>query len=274
MTTITATPMLPHEVEIHLAYEQLKTHAWDNFHYRLTQTDIEELIFSDMWGSLEQFIEYMGQEGVNVGTPIEGTANYKPPPTTQLYTNEELAAMDALILPLDYAISPRSIDEQIEAFERHNPLEDPDDEDIDAESVFTDYSGDTLPPYDGIKLPPYQANLIEHIYICNEASSNLPKNSGSSCTTDSDPEVQRRKNPFAKIRPRISSKAKRLREKLRFRKDGISTMEEPTRTVLENFPGERILESRKLAEKLSHLSPQRALRRVRDFITFRSSRFG
>ncbi|KAK5625126.1 hypothetical protein RRF57_000842 [Xylaria bambusicola] len=273
MTTISVTPMLPHEVEIHLAYEQLKTHAQDKFQYALTQSDIEELIFSDMWDSLEQFVEYMGQEGVSVGTPIQGTANCKPSPTTQLYSNDELAAMDALILPLDYAVHSRNIGGQIEGFERHIPLEAPNVEDIDARSIFTDYSGDALPLYDSVKLPSYQTSPIEHIYICNDEFSDPPKHPGNpSSTTDSGLEVQTRKRHFAKIHPRLSAKARELKDRLRFHRDTIHTLGEPTLEDSGYSSGERISRTRKLLNKLSHLSPQQALKRVRD--TFRSSRFG
>ncbi|KAI1424223.1 hypothetical protein F5Y12DRAFT_753702, partial [Xylaria sp. FL1777] len=136
MTTIMMSPFLPQAVEVDLLSQQLQDQAWTKFRYVLSQTDIEELLFTDMWSSLEELIEYMHQDGVSIGTLIPGTTTYKPPATAQLYSTLELDAMDAGVLPLDYGLPSSSIPMQLDR--DGNFFSDDEDDNID--SILADYA--------------------------------------------------------------------------------------------------------------------------------------
>lgn len=267
MTTMSVTPLTPHEVEINLAYQHLKTHAWINFQYILNQNDIRELIFSDMWGSLEEFIDYMGQSGVNIGAPIQGTANYTPPSTAQLFSGEEIEAMGGAILPLNYGLYSGSIDQRLDLFDRQSSLENLHDRDSNAQTIFTDYSSEKLPLYDGVKLPPYRSHIgdIEAPitdspeYIESPLPNIVPSSKGS-----------RRIEPFSKLRSRISAKVRSLRDKLHSHKKKESTAEQPDLNVSGDTSGGQAHGVLRFPHKLRDLSPKRVARRARDFIACRA----
>ncbi|KAI1358107.1 hypothetical protein F5Y08DRAFT_346041 [Xylaria arbuscula] len=227
-TLSSVTPVAPHELQINFAYQQLKTHAWNKFHYKLTLNDIEELIYSDIWNSLDEFIEYITQDGINISAPA----------TAHLFSNDELDAMSAEILPLNYG------NEQIDISGGQAVLQR---RDFDNESIFTNYTVDTLPLYDGIKLPPYESN--EALYSPPEYTEiPLPASIPS-------PKISTKTGHFSNLRPRISAKVNSLKEKLRFPRNQESNIsEEPAE--------ERAHGVRKLARKVGRLSPKRIIRDI------------
>ncbi|KAH8168095.1 hypothetical protein CIB48_g124 [Xylaria polymorpha] len=274
MTTIAVSSLpFPQEANSILA-EQLKTHVWRKFRYVLTEDDIEEIIFTDMWPSIEVFIEYMTQDCVGVGEVIPGTINRKPPPTARIYASAELDAMDAGVLPLDYGLLHPRIEEL--------GLDDDDDDDDDDASILTNYDGEPLPLYNGDKLPIYRppsASPPEYhgaYFDPNEdvwwpgdsiieSLKDLPGITVAQETT-TDSTRRSKHNPFSKLRPRLTAGIQKLKEKFPRLKKKTGRTEDHPKDAREPL-SKRV--RKKIADfnALETVSPKRAVKRARRFIT-------
>ncbi|KAJ3560058.1 hypothetical protein NPX13_g9438 [Xylaria arbuscula] len=175
----------------------------------------------------------MSQDGINIS----------PPATAHLFSNDELDAMSAEILPLNYGNEQINLSGGQAVSQRRE---------IDNESIFTNYTVDTLPLYDGIKLPPYQSNEALDLPPPEYTEIDLPASVPS-------PKISTKTGHFSNLRPRISAKVNSLKEKLRFPRNQESN-------ILEELAEERAHGVRKLARKVGRLSPKRI---IKDFIASR-----
>ncbi|KAI0534733.1 hypothetical protein GGR58DRAFT_520114 [Xylaria digitata] len=245
--------------------QQLKNHIWKRFNYVLTQSDAEEIMFTDMWSSIEEFIEYMQQDGV--GQPIPSMTNYKPLPPGRLYTTQELDAMDAAILPLDYGLhDQRMIDMNLDTI---LVGEDDDEYDSDVDSIYIDYDGEPLPRYQSVKLPIYEYLSPPPSYHSNvsgifdldpmvEEPMNLSTDLPLTTAQEAKPK-SRRHNMFSKLRPRLTDKIKKLREKISSSKKEPRAKKGPPDASSESLP-KRVPTAHNLTDQLRIASPKRAIK--------------
>ncbi|RYC58911.1 hypothetical protein CHU98_g7299 [Xylaria longipes] len=280
MTTIAITNFLlfsPEAANLILT-EQLKKHVWHKYHYALTDGDVEEIVFTDMWPSIEDFIEYMTQDYVGTGEVIPETINQKPPPTATIYSTAELDAMDSGVLPLDYRLR------RAEDIEMYLGPDDESDDDDDGSSMLTDYWGEPLPLYDGDKLPVYRypssslpiyrSHPVDSFDINDGIGPRIPEPlqdppqdpPGVTIVEETtNPKSRSKYNPLSRLCPRFSNRVQRFKEKFsRLKKpNGIEELPEVSR---ESF-------SKRVRKKLTNLnaldavSPKRAVKRARRFIT-------
>ncbi|KAI0446888.1 hypothetical protein F4803DRAFT_576593 [Xylaria telfairii] len=246
-------------IAVSILAERLKTHVFHEFRYVLTAGDIEEILFTDMWPSIEAFIEYMMQDCVAVGEVIPGTINRKPPPTAKFYSSAELDAMDSGVLPLDYGLL---------------------DHDEDDDSIFTDYDGEPLPLYDGDKLsvyripsaspPEYRSAYFDptdDVEIGDPVIIDPPRYPpGVTIAQETTDSTRRSKhNTFSKLRPRFNAGIQKLKEKFpRLKK--LGKVEDHPKDAREPF-SMRVRKKVAGLNVIDAVSPKRAVKRARRFIT-------
>ncbi|TGJ81923.1 hypothetical protein E0Z10_g6851 [Xylaria hypoxylon] len=264
MAELTMTPFFSLSTATDLLAQQLKNHVWERFNYALTQSDVEDFVFTDMWNSIEEFMDYMQQ--------VPSRTNHKIPPTAQIYTSEELDAMDTAILPLDYGLCDRSM---IEMNLDTSLLSEDDGYDSDVASVFTDYDGEPLPLYDSEKLPIYRYPSPPpsyHSHFTEEFDFNpvieTPKyfSDPPRTITEEAKLESRRYNLFSKVRPRITANIKKLRDKIYPMKKKPIIKKAPLKASSEFF-AKRVPGAQKLVDSLRAMSPKRAIKRARRFVT-------
>ncbi|KAI0116531.1 hypothetical protein GGR51DRAFT_574818 [Nemania sp. FL0031] len=281
MDAIAINPFLTQDTHADILSQQLRSYAWKNFRYALTQCDVEEILFTEMWNSLEDFIGYMKQDGVVLGDPIPGTMNYIPPPITQFYTMGELDAIDAGILPINYGISGSyapSIEMQPGG----------DSEDRDSVSIFTDYDGEPLPLYTEDKPPsypslppplseppPYRSHFnecfdvddVRLIHAAAETPKYLEEDAPEVSIGVPKPEGEDKPRRFPDIRPRFATRLQSLKHKFPSRKKQPTTKDNLTGAPQECAP-KPIRKTRGLAKRLERLvSPKRVARGATRLIT-------
>ncbi|KAF2964154.1 hypothetical protein GQX73_g9433 [Xylaria multiplex] len=220
--------------------EQLRNHVWKHFNYVLTQDDAEEIMFTDRWSSIDEFIEYMQQDTVNPGISqtIPSQTNCQLLPPGCLYSTQQLDAMDAGSLPLDYGLYGQSmIDLNLDTI---LPREEEDDGyDSNVGSI---YDGEPLRRYQSIKLPTYEITprplfsprplfaprplftplpLFSHSTVSEtfdlnpmvEEPGNLPTHPPLPMVQEAKPK-SRKRDMFSKLCPCLTDKIKKLREKI------------------------------------------------------------
>ncbi|KAI0453488.1 hypothetical protein F5B21DRAFT_284673 [Xylaria acuta] len=276
MTTIAINNFLPFPQETAnlIIAEQLKNHVWHKFHYVLSEGDVEEILFTDMWPSIEEFIEYMTQDCVGIGEVIPGTINRKPPPTATLYSSAQLDAMDAGILPLYYGLR------RADGIEMYLGSDDEDDRDYD-DSILTEYGGEPLPLYDGDKLPVYScpppspthsSHLVDCLHLHDVIGPGdlvtQPKDPPGVTVVEETTNLKSRSkhNPLSLLHPRFANRVQGLKEKFPPRLKKPGRVKDSSEAARESF-------SKRVGKKLANLnvldamSPKRAVKRARRFVT-------
>ncbi|KAI3318960.1 hypothetical protein HD806DRAFT_548809 [Xylariaceae sp. AK1471] len=263
-------------------------YVWKHYHYVLTHCDAEDIMYTDMWGSVEEFIEYM-QQFERVRIPTTTTATDKK--SARIYSTAELDAMDAGILPLDY--SPCGQSEVQSAvgsdFEMYlGTDEDEDDDDSDANSVFMAYNGEPLPQYDGDNLPAYRSPVPSyHSQVTEYFGASASASISTIELNPEDPELPEaiieeaeletkpRRGRLSQFRPRFVARLQRLKQKFsssrakRESEPGAKTprVKEKLLQVKQDFSAKRVRTTQKLVSQLDAVSPKRAFRRARHFVT-------
>jgi hypothetical protein len=269
--------------------QRLISYVWKHYNYALTQCDAEDIMYTDMWGSIEEFIEYMQQfDGAGELT----TSDHK----SSLYSTAELDAMDAGILPSGPDLCSLIQGSTRSECEKYLGT---DDEDEDFEDSESGYNDELLPRYQGDERPTYWSPVPSYQSICAEyfgssASASVSSLELSSEESDlpeavieetSEPEVKIGHSRFSQLRPRFMAKLQRVKQSFSSSSSSASPAEskrvsepKPSRAntlrvreklsqAKQDIAAKRVSATRKLESQLSAVSPRRAIRRARHFVT-------